>query len=143
MVEAASTAFILARRDGSDRAGQRFRFRSRIHFSFNFSFCRFLTKWHGSRIERPTFEFVSPIDMAWHLGIKPPCAFCRRVNRLQLGHGGLIPSCHAISIGDTNSNVDPSSKILNSGAMSTPQFLTHSPTCTTLNRYSRTKVRGI
>ena len=27
-----------------------------------------------------TFEFVSPIDMAWQLGIKPPCPSCRRVD---------------------------------------------------------------
>ena len=89
-----------------------------------------------------TFEFVSPIDMAWQLGIKPPCPSCRRVTRLQNAHGGLMPRCHAISIGDTNSNVAPSSKTLNSGAMSIPQFLTHSPTCATLNRYSRTRCGG-
>ena len=56
-----------------------------------------------------TFEFVSPIDMAWQLGIKPPCPSCRRVTRLQNAHGGLMPRCHAISIGDTNSNVARSS----------------------------------
>ena len=37
-----------------------------------------------------TFEFVSPIDIAWQLGIKPPCPSCGQSIRLQPGHGGVL-----------------------------------------------------
>ena len=102
MVEAASTAFILARRDGSDRAGQRFRFRSRIHFSFDFSLCRFLAP------ELMNERHLSLCHQSiWHgsLGSSHHVQVVDGLTRLQNAHGGLMPRCHAISIGDTNSNV--------------------------------------